>query len=208
MPSSSFVIFDTEYTTWKDCNENGWHGFQKKEIVQIAAIQVNADLKVVADFNRLCKPQINPVLSEYFENLTHITNKDVAQSGVLFADAYAEFKTFAADNICFSHSWGADYNDKSDGTIIDENLHLYGLPEENNIIYRNIAPIFQHLYAKNNINIRQQSSGQIVKLLGIESEIKNLDVHNALFDVYSILAGLRYFKKDKDFILAHTIFAP
>lgn len=45
---------------------------------------------------------------------------------------------------------------------------------------------------------------EIVHLLGIESAVKNLNIHNALFDVYSILEGLKYFKQDKDFILEHT----
>ena len=35
----SFVIFDTEYTSWKGCLEHGWVGNQKKEIVQINAAQ-------------------------------------------------------------------------------------------------------------------------------------------------------------------------
>lgn len=26
----SFVIFDTEYTSWKGCQEYGWQGMQKK----------------------------------------------------------------------------------------------------------------------------------------------------------------------------------
>lgn len=200
----SFVIFDTEYTTWKGCNENGWHGFQKKEIVQIAAIKINSDLEVTTDFNRLCKPQINPVLSDYFVNLTHITNEDVAQNGILFADAYAAFKKFVGADVCFSHGWGGNFNDKSDGDIIKENLQLYGLPKDNDITYRNIAPIFKQLYDKHHINIMRQSSGEIVHLLGIEAAVKNLNIHNALFDVYSILEGLEYFKQDKDFILEHT----
>ena len=31
----SFIIFDTEYTSWKGCLENGWSGNHKKEIVQV-----------------------------------------------------------------------------------------------------------------------------------------------------------------------------
>ena len=77
----SFVIFDTEYTTWPGCQENGWIGKQKKEIVQIAAIKVTDQLKVIDEFNALCKPVINPVLSDYFTKLTHITNEQVEKYG-------------------------------------------------------------------------------------------------------------------------------
>ena len=43
------------------------------------------------------------------------------------------------------------------------------------------------------MNITKQSSGQIGKILGLDKEIAhlNLDEHNALYDVYSILLGLR-----------------
>ena len=61
--------------------------------------------------------------------------------------------------------------------------------------YRNIAPVFKQLYASNNISVESQSSGQIVKILKIENKLKNLGLnpHNALYDVYSILEGLKYF---------------
>ena len=100
----SFVIFDTEYTTWKGCNENGWHRNQKKEIVQIAAM-------------------------------------------------------------------------------------------------------FKELYARHNINIKSQSSGQIVKLLDIQNKLSplGLDEHNAFFDVYSVLEGLKFFKTDAIMLLKNDI---
>ena len=48
-------------------------------------------------------------------------------------------------------------------------------------------------YKQLNMNITKQSSGQIGKILGLDKEIAhlNLDEHNALYDVYSILLGLR-----------------
>ncbi len=84
----SFVIFDTEYTSWEGCLQNGWRGLQKREVVQIAALKVDDDFNVVAEFNQLCQPKINLILSDYFVNLTGISNDDVAQKGVDFASAY------------------------------------------------------------------------------------------------------------------------
>ena len=65
----AFVIFDTEYTSWQGCQEHGWHGKHKREIVQIAAIKVSNDLRVLDTFNVLCKPNLNPILSDYFIKL-------------------------------------------------------------------------------------------------------------------------------------------
>ena len=190
-----FVVFDTEYTSWKGCQENGWHDGQKKEIVQVGAIKVSDKLEILGSFSVLCKPSINPVLSDYFVDLTHITNAQVKKDGKSFREIYDRFTKFVGKDICYSHGWGAEYFNKSDGDIIDENLKLYGLSARKKIKYRNIAPIFKQLYTENKIEIKNQSSGQIAEILGLSENMKKLqlDPHNALYDVYSILEGLRYF---------------
>ena len=203
----SFVIFDTEYTTWKGCNENGWHGNQKKEIVQIAALKINADFEVIVTFNVLCKPIVNPVLSDYFVNLTGITNETICAKGMSFTEAYKKFTDFVGNDVCFSHGWGGDYFSKSDGLVMEENLQINNIMPEKNLKYRNIAAVFKELYAKHNIDIKSQSSGQIVKLLNIQEKLikLGLDEHNALFDVYSILEGLKFFRNDSLKLLSESI---
>ena len=191
----SFIIFDTEYTTWQGCLEHGWNGHQKKEIVQIAALKVSDDLDIIAQFNVLCKPTFNPILSDYFVNLTHITNEQIAKNGELFADVYEKFEKFIGSDICYSHSWGSDFFSKSDGRILEENVNLYKLTPERNLIYRNLAPIFKQLYEKNHISVQSQSSGQIAQILHVDQKLNDLGLnpHNAYYDVYSILEGLKYF---------------
>ena len=194
----SFIIFDTEYTTWPGCQENGWHGNQKKEVVQIAALKVSDQLNVIEEFNALCKPTINPVLSDYFIQLTHITNEKVKKYGEPFLSAYRKFEAFVDDDICYSHAWGADFFNEADGKIIKENLLLHKISRPKKIIYRNIAPVFAELYQKNRIKIQSQCSGEIAKLLGVEENLKrlNLDTHNAFYDTYSILEGLKFFSPE------------
>ena len=194
----SFVIFDTEYTSWEGCLQNGWRGLQKREVVQIAALKVDDDFNVVAEFNQLCQPIINPILSDYFVNLTGISNDDVAQKGVDFASAYQRFKAFVGNDVCYSHGWNGAFEDACDGAILAENLRLYGLPADNSVKYRNIAALFKQIYQKHNITVFSQSSGQIGKILGLQQQLADLhlDEHNALYDVYSILCGVRHFADD------------
>ena len=191
----SFVIFDTEYTSRAWCQENGWKGNQKKEIVQISAVKLSNDLNVIDEFNILCRPVINPILSDYFVKLTHITNDKIINIGIPFSECYKKFESFVENNICYSHKWWSDYFDESDGAILKENLLLNNMSEDKKIIYRNIAPIFAKLYRENNIKVQTQTSGQIVQNLGIEKNMEhlNLDIHNAFYDVYSILEWLKYF---------------
>ena len=203
----SFVIFDTEYTTWEGCLQNGWTGNRKKEIVQLSALKVSENFEVLAQFNKVCIPTANPQLSEYFVNLTGITNEFVQENGVSFQELYADFKNFVNGDICCSHSWGKEFSDKSDGYVIYENMQINNLAKDESFKFCNLAEIFKTLYQKHNIDVKKQSSGEIVKVLGLEDKIANLnlDVHNALFDVYSILEGLRFFKTEAEQLLKEKL---
>ncbi len=194
----SFIIFDTEYTSWRGCQEHGWHGRQKREMVQISAIRVSNDLRVLDTFNVLCKPVINPVLSDYFVQLTGITNKQIQSKGIAFKNAYRKFKKFVGKSQCLSHGYGGKWDDKCDGVIIQENLKLYNMPIDNDIIYHNISAWLMPEYKKARLRECPKNSGKIAKILHMDSKIKTLgiDEHNALYDSYSILMGIRYFRKD------------
>lgn len=192
-----FVIYDTEYTSWKGCQEKGWIEPQKKEIVQIAAVKVErSSLKVLDEFCVYIRPTFNPVLSDYFVNLTGITNEKIEKEGLSFELADERFAKFAGDLPCYAHGW-ADKDQIADGAILKLNWQYNHLPERK-IDFRNIAPWFKKQYQKHHIDIKSQSSGQIVKLLGLEKNMKmlGLDEHNALFDVYSILEGIRHFNAE------------
>lgn len=189
-----FILFDTEYTSWKGCLENGRADWQKKEIVQIAALKIDNHLQVESEFNVYVKPEINPVLSDYFIDLTGITNEKLAAEGIPFYEAYARFKAFAEGCICYSHAWGAPSGSLADGEVMNENLQYHRLIDDNTPVYRNIAPWFKQRYAEEGINIKSQCSGEVARLLGCESAIQDLglNVHNAFYDVYSVLSGLRF----------------
>ncbi len=203
-----FIIFDTEFTSWKGCNENGWVDWQKQELVQIGALKVAAgSLEVVDKLDLLIKPTINPILSDYFAELTGITNEQVQEKGLAFSEAYSEFYDFAKNMICFSHGWSVnpeDYTNPSqdflwcDGSIIHKNLEYYNIEETQHLNYKNLAFWFKEMYNKHNIDIKNQASGDIAKLLGVSENIDKMGVsiHNAIYDAYSILEGVRYFKAE------------
>ncbi|MFV0626271.1 MAG: 3'-5' exonuclease [Alphaproteobacteria bacterium] len=193
-----FIIFDTEFTTWEGCIVHGWNDWKKREVVQISALKVDAEtLEVIEEFNAYVKPQINPILSDYFVELTGLTNELIQEQGIPFEQMYWQFRTFVGDSICYSHAWGSnDMSDIADGSVMRENLCLFGLKDENEPKYANIVPWFKKMYFENKIEIKTQNSGAIAKLLGIENELKslNLDEHNAIYDCYSILLGIKFFK--------------
>lgn len=199
----AFVIFDTEYTSWQGCQEHGWHGKHKREIVQIAAIKVSNDLRVLDTFNVLCKPNLNPILSDYFIKLTGITNQQIQRKGISFQKAYKKFQKFVGNSKCLSHGYGGRWDDACDGAIISENLKLYKLQIDSNIEYHNIAAWLIPEYKKIKLREHPKNSGHIAKTLHMDDKVKNLgiDEHNALYDSYSILMGIKYFRKDLNSLL-------
>ena len=63
-----YIVFDTEFTSWEGSMENNWsREGEHRELVQIGALKIS-DGKIIDKLDILVKPQINPILSDYFEN--------------------------------------------------------------------------------------------------------------------------------------------
>ena len=87
-----FIIFDTEYTAWEGSQERNWSGVNEyMELVQIGALKVvktSRTIKIVKKFNIYIKPKKNPELSEYFINLTGITQNMVDKKAITFIQQF------------------------------------------------------------------------------------------------------------------------
>jgi len=193
--ADQFILFDTEYASWQGFLTAPEAEKKKAEIVQIAALKINdADLSITEELNIYIKPHFAPRLTDYFIKLTGITDNLLQENGLPFPAAYAKFKQFAGKLPCYSHSWSSG-DDIADGKVFGYNLEMFGIQDQTPPDYHNIADWFCRIYRQKNIPITCQSSGQIAKLLGGAEELSRLglDEHNALYDVYSILYGLRKF---------------
>lgn len=180
-----FVIFDTEYTTWEGAQDRHWSGAKEyREIVQIGALKVDSEtFEEIETLDILIKPTINPVLSDFFTDLTGITQDDVDQKGVSFEDGITTFGRFCHELKACSYS--------NDSMIIAENIALLkrfdlGLPH---IYFYNFAELFHRADPET----KNYSSGQLVKYLGIDLPEKEC-VHNALYDCRSLLAALKHYQ--------------
>lgn len=194
--SREIVIFDTEYTSWEGAMANNWgEDWQEKEIVQIAAIKCNMEtMEIVDELDVFIKALKNPVLSDFFTELTGITNNKINECGVSFEEAYDKFVEFAGDLECFSFGWNLNVETLADGTVMNENLELLDIKEKTIPNYINIAPWFKDRFMEHDIMTEVINSGKIAKHLGIElSDIYGAE-HNALFDTYSLWEGVKYFK--------------
>ena len=209
-----FVIYDTEYVLDKglfeapeDYRESFVAGALKNrpEIIQIAAIKIGSDLEVKDRFNAYCRLKLHPCVRKYFSDLTGITDDFLAKNGVDFPSAYDDFKKFSAGLAAYSNSI-KDYADPvADGNMMRATLSVYRpLPDESEPEYKNIGSWFHAEFVRRGIAPSGAAkdhimSGELAKYFGAEDEISRLGLdlggalgaHNAFYDVYSILAGLR-----------------
>lgn len=182
LPTGTVIVFDTEYTTWDGAKERGWSNpNEHRELVQIAAQKINVEEESVLDsFSMLVRPRVNPQLSPYFTELTHLTQAEVDAEGEDFAIVYPAFMAWCEGRTIFSYG----SSKRTDGDILKENIDLYELdlhydPDQ----HENLRPLF----AANGVDVEQYTSGQLYRAFGLDL---GGHVHNAMHDVDSLVQSL------------------
>jgi DNA polymerase III alpha subunit (gram-positive type) len=174
-----YIVFDTEYTSWKGSQERNWSNINEhRELVQIAALKIDNG-EIIDKLDLYIKPNINTILSEYFTKLTGISNEDITEKGNHIIDALHLFLKFT--NNYPIYSYGNDY------IIIEENLLLNCIPLSSKLFsseWKNNFIDFRELLYNYNINTDEYTSGTIYKAFNLE--IDNHMVHNAMHDTFSL----------------------
>jgi len=118
------AVLDLEWTSWEGARQRRWQGpGEEMEIVQIGAITLTDDaaLAETAALDVLVRPTLNPTLSDYFIDLTGITQARLDAEGVAFRTALDRLRRFLAAGVGAVWSYGTDYK------IIQRNCVLDGV---------------------------------------------------------------------------------
>ncbi|MBI5065303.1 exonuclease domain-containing protein [Candidatus Woesearchaeota archaeon] len=96
-----YIIFDLEATCWEGNKSKA------SEIIEIGAVKLNSELKIIDTFSNFVKPTINPELSDFCTKLTSIIQEDVSKAEQ-FEKVMKEFEYWISSNgqkpyLC---SWG------------------------------------------------------------------------------------------------------
>ena len=99
------VVFDLEFTAWPGSIQSQWsRPGEFREVVQIGAVRLSPrTLKPVEEFEMLIIPRLNPVLSDFFVQLTGITNEALTRRGVDFITAFRAFLDFSGASHLWAH---------------------------------------------------------------------------------------------------------
>lgn len=169
-------FLDLEYTSWEGSVENKWsRPGEFKEIVEIGALKATYDsgrILNVDKFNCLVLPVLNPVLSDYFIQLTGISQVMLTSSGVDLAKA-------KEDLIMFIQGCTAVFTYGEDWEVFDSNLNLRRMSKlPDNPSWVNYRPLFEKRFKVPH----HISSGDLLAHFGFTQEAST---HRAMHDVMS-----------------------
>ena len=185
------VLFDVECTTWEGAAARGWSGSgEHRELVQLGAAKIETvHFTELSVFKSLVKPKINPVLSDYFIELTGITQKDVDRNGVDFPVFLQCFYEWCKGYALYTFDTKLDGSRLFDRDVLIENCDLWGIEflfkmEQ----FHNINEIF----TQHGISVKQ--SGRAPEALGLKVVDRP---HDALNDVRGLIVGLKALSERK-----------
>lgn len=184
MQPFELVLYDTEFTAWPGSAQRRWsQSWEAKEIIQLAAVKVrvqSSQVDIVASFNELIKPVINPKLSEYICELTGITQSMLDNMGIDFQSAVDQFHGFCNSGALPALAWG------DDASILQLNCQLYqcAMPQFNGGLF-NLHALAKRL----NLPGHQVASGELAEYF--EQPLQGHQ-HNALFDVRCLAIALQH----------------
>lgn len=91
---------DLELTCWK-----GQSDFKVQEIIEIGAVKLNMSLQKIEEFDSFIHPIINPQLSQFCQDLTHISQSEVDKSDP-FSIVFNRFVLWIGREPYFIVTWG------------------------------------------------------------------------------------------------------
>ncbi len=188
MPDA-IVVVDTEFTAWEGSVARGWSGPQeRREIVQIGAVRLDAALRETGHLTVLVRPRHNALLSEYFVGLTGIEQDRLDRDGLPFAVAYRTLARFA-------RGAAAIYANGRDDLVIAENLAINELPAADHVRLTDIRGWLARMLSGPRDGI---DSHRIAALVGAPAAG---GPHDALADARGVAAGIRYACQEREGVL-------
>ncbi len=183
----NYIVFDLE---WNNAYNYAINGFMN-EIIEIGAVKLDEQLRIVDTFKQLVKPKFTKKLSSRCKNLTNITNEEINENGISFVQAMQDFSRWSFGNHNIFLSWS--------------NSDLYVLTNNFRVITGSCDVPFMKNYCDaqkycmsfiNNETHNQISLQKCGDIFGIEVDISKL--HRALADCYLTVECLKkVFDKEK-----------
>ncbi|AVM75640.1 3'-5' exonuclease [Magnetospirillum gryphiswaldense] len=171
------VIYDLEYTSWAGAQARNWSGAgEYREIVQIGAVRLDQDFRELDCLDILVRPRRNPRLSDYFTQLTGISQAMLNESAVEAEGALQRLLDFAAPDLSL-------LSNGADGTVLAENCALLDCDD----LFAGRTGDVHALLLTASGRVRL-TSAELPEIFGLPSAGRG---HTALADARNVAAALR-----------------
>lgn len=114
----NYIIFDLEATCWEKKSPG-----QRNEIIEIGALKFTETGEKVDEFCAFILPKLNPVLSSFCKELTHIPQTDI-DAAKRYPEVLQAFQDWIGDDYLLC-SWG-----QYDRNQLKSDCELHNLPHE------------------------------------------------------------------------------
>lgn len=181
------VFYDVEHTSWEGFRESGWDLPGKfMEIVQIGAVRIDVadDWRELGVFSTYVRPIRNPTLSNYFMDLTGITQQRVDTEGRSFPDAINLFTEFINGENAPVASHGVDHK------VIALNCDYTGISVP--YIFERAINLRPWVATKMGVREGRYTSADLPHKLGFEHDGPG---HDALVDARTVAAAIKHLTK-------------
>ena len=166
-----YVILDFEF--------NGVYSDKLKryfnEIIDIGAIKVNQDMKIIDEFSVLVRPVVGKNVNKYVQDLTQLKMEEITVNGIPFQKMVSKFKDFISDATLIT--WGI-----SDMQVLSDNYKYFFGTGNLGFIKR-----FLNLqsYCEEKLNLgSSQKLGLSTALNSLNIEVDQGKVHQAIYDSF------------------------
>lgn len=183
----NYIVFDLE---WNNAYNYATNGFTN-DIIEVGAIKLDEQLRVVDTFKQLIKPDHFKKLSSRCKNLTKITNEEIKKDGIPFDSAFSDFARWSEGEKSIFLSWS-----NSDLFVLVNNFKMYmGTMDIDFMDYYCDAQKYCMSFLDRENN-NQIALSKCAEEMNIDFDTENL--HRALADCYLTAECLKkVFDKDK-----------
>ncbi len=166
-----------------------WSGpGEYKEIVQIGAVRLDDGWNEEAALSLFIRPRINPILSDYFTNLTGITQAKLVEEGMDLVLAMEKFGEFIGPSL-------TAYCNGCDEMVLADNCELFGIAPPPYM--SRLCDIHGYFLADSGLTSDKLFSFRLHQAYGLESG--GHQAHDGLGDARAIAAVLTHLHRQGKF---------
>ena len=136
----NYIVIDLEWN--QAANKEQSEAKMPFEIIEIGAVKLNEEFRMVSQFNRLIKPKVYKKIHYKIEEVTHLSINDLNKNGQDFRKVIREFFKWCGEEYTFC-TWGT-----MDLTELERNIRFFGIeiPFPKPLLYYDLQRMYSILY--------------------------------------------------------------